>query len=610
MILITSIAIIIRSIPGWVYAAWGCDFGIYSGITNSVITSNQLFPAYSGWGSSYNEFPVLYAINAFAHWITGIDIVTLMPKLVPIFGGLTILIYYFLIWELTKNKKIAILASLLLAVLPFHVNQLSHASPLTIGHFFLLLSIYLFIKFRQSFSYLIPLFISTSLLIMSHHFSTFIYIISLSFIIFFENFYQEKWTVTIKRDIFIIIITSGLAFVYWATVATTVYNSFMNNGFTIGPIAFKSNLVIVLFYIFFFTSLGFIWLKRKKNLFIGKEKKRQTQRESFNIFIIAFVICLSLLIIFSFIKIPSLDFSFNPISIIWAMPLLIVISLGVAGFRHTRFIKNGFLIRGWILGLIILFLYGIIANFIGSSSIYPHRLLEYMMYPLALIAVYGIGSIFSDPEYQVLFSKLTNKKDFFIEYLSGKVNITQKKRLLHIFLTLLLVISLATSVYPLPTTLDQSNEIITREDLNAIDWINENLDKNKSLIASDHRLERMIESRGFKTTKDETEKIWSAEDTSECIDELIGFGKNYSKITHIFVDSIMKNDVVHIGIKKEGIHMTNETWTGGYDKILKQPFNLVYRNESMNYDSETLEPVYWAEVYEINWTYIENNYLN
>jgi len=119
----------------------------------------------------------------------------------------------------------------------------------------------------------------------------------------------------------------------------------------------------------------------------------------------------------------------------------------------------------------------------------------------------------------------------------------------------------------------------------------------------------MIESRGFKTTKDETEKIWSAEDTSEYIDELIGFGKNYSKITHIFVDSIMKNDVVHVGIRKEGIHMTNETWTGGYDKILKQPFNLVYRNESMNYDSETLEPVYWAEVYEINWTYIENSYF-
>jgi hypothetical protein len=606
---ITGIAIIIRSIPGWIYAAWGCDFGIYSGITNSVITSNELFPAYSGWGGSYNEFPVLYAINAFAHWVTGIDVVTLMPKLVPIFGGLTVLIYYFLIWELTKNKKIAIVSSLLLAVLPFHVNQLTHASPLTIGHFFLVLSMYLFIKFRRNSNYIIPLFISTCLLIMSHHFSTYIYIISLFFIIFLENFYQEKWTNTIKKDIFYILLTSGLTFAYWATIATTVYDNFMSGGFTLGPIVFNSNTIITLFYVLFFASMGFIWLKRKKSLFTGGEKNKQTARQSFNLFLIAFVVCLSLMIIFSIIKLPSLNFSFNPVSVIWAIPLLIVFSLVVAGFRHTRFIKNGFLIRGWLFGLILSFIYGFIANFIGNSSLYPHRHIEYMMYTLAIIAVYGIGSIFSDPDYKVLLSQLSNKKDLFVSYISKKVKISQKKRLIHISLTSLLVISLAISVYPLPTTLGQSSEIITTEDLNTIEWINEKIDKNLSLIASDHRLERMIESRGFNTTKDESLKIWTTENISEYIDELIGIGKNYSKITHVLVDDIMKNDVVHIGIGKEGVHMINETWTGGYDKFLKQPFNLIYRNESINLDSVTFEPVHWAEVYEINWTYIDNYYF-
>jgi hypothetical protein len=568
-----------------------------------------LFPAYSGWGGSYNEFPVLYAINAFAHWITGIDVVSLMPKLVPIFGGLTILIYYFLIWELTKNKKIAILSSLLLAVLPFHVNQLTHASPLTIGHFFLVLSIYLFIKFRQNSNYIIPLFISTILLIMSHHFSTYIYIISLFFIIFFENFYQEKWTLSIKKDIFYTLLTSGLAFAYWTTVATTVYDRFMSNGFTLGPIVFNSNLIIVLFYISFFAALGFIWLKRKKILFIGKEKKKQNAMDSLKIFLIAFVICLSFMTIFLIIKLPSLNFTLTPISVIWAIPLLFVFSLAVAGFRHTRFIKNGFLIRGWLFGLIFSFLYGVIANFVGTSSIYPHRHIEYMMYPIAVIAVYGIGSIFSDPDYKVLLSQLSNKKDLFVSYISKKVKISQKKRLIQIYFTAVLVILLAISVYPLPTALGQSSEIITREDLNTIDWMNENLDKNLSLIASDHRIERMMESQGFNTTKDESIKIWTAEDTDEYIDEILGVGKNYSRITHVFVDDIMKYDVVHIGISEEGIHMTNETCTEAYDKFSKQPFNLVYRNESMNFNSETLEPVRWVEVYEINWTYINNHYF-
>ena len=52
--LITGFAIFIRSLPAWTNAAWGCDFGIYLGLTKSVSETGMIFPAYSGWGSSYN----------------------------------------------------------------------------------------------------------------------------------------------------------------------------------------------------------------------------------------------------------------------------------------------------------------------------------------------------------------------------------------------------------------------------------------------------------------------------------------------------------------------------------------------------------------------------
>ena len=85
LIVITGVAIILRSIPAWTNAAWGCDFGIYLGLSNRFVESGgQWYNPYSGWGTSYNYFPVLYAITGFAHWVTGIDVVTLMPKLVPI----------------------------------------------------------------------------------------------------------------------------------------------------------------------------------------------------------------------------------------------------------------------------------------------------------------------------------------------------------------------------------------------------------------------------------------------------------------------------------------------------------------------------------------------
>jgi len=99
LFVITGFAIIIRSIPAWTNAAWGCDFGIYYGQALKFVESGgSWYNPYSGWGSSYNYFPVLYAITGFVHWITGIEVIVLIPKLIPIFGGLTVFIFYFIVF--------------------------------------------------------------------------------------------------------------------------------------------------------------------------------------------------------------------------------------------------------------------------------------------------------------------------------------------------------------------------------------------------------------------------------------------------------------------------------------------------------------------------------
>ena len=170
---------------------------------------------------------------------------------------------------------------------------------------------------------------------------------------------------------------------------------------------------------------------------------------------------------------------------------------------------------------------------------------------------------------------------------------------------LILIFSLAGSVYPSFKELKASEESITKEDVAIIRWMAENLDKNISLISSDHRLARMAESEGYNTTKDETVKIWSAINLTDYLDELIGIGKNHSKITHIIIDDVMKNDVVHAGYGKI-FYMINNTCTAAYDKFSNKPFELIYRNESVKKDPITLEPIHWAEIYYVNWTYLES----
>jgi hypothetical protein len=59
----------------------------------------------------------------------------------------------------------------------------------------------------------------------------------------------------------------------------------------------------------------------------------------------------------------------------------------------------------------------------------------------------------------------------------------------------------------------------------------------------------------------------------------------------------MKEKVVHVGFAKI-FYMTNES----YEKFLHQPFELLYRNVTID---EEMNLVHWAEVYKVNWTYLE-----
>ena len=277
----------------------------------------------------------------------------------------------------------------------------------------------------------------------------------------------------------------------------------------------------------------------------------------------------------------------------------------MAGFGYVYRQKNGLFICGWFLAILISLCFALITN---NSVILPDRHVEYIMAPVAVLAVYGLGGVFSDPSYKVLLSDFSIKKIKNLSKLYDRMKITKNLRFVFFFITILLVLSLASTVYVSYRSLNVAVEEITNEDSQVVIWMSENLDKNNSMIASDHRLARLAESYGFNTTKDNTFELWESENLDQYIDELLGVSKNHSRITHVIVDDKMKNDVVHVyfGIIK---YMTNETWTAAYDKFKEQPFELIYKNESKELDLKSKEPVRWAEVYSVNWTYIEETYL-
>jgi len=204
LFLILVLAILVRMIPVLTNAAWGVDLGIYYGIALRMIEKNSLIVDYNGWGDSYQYFPMLYLISLSLHILTGFDLLQIMVRVAPIIGGLTVLIFYMIVFELTRNRKISLISSALLAVAPFHVYQTSHAAPLTVGHLFMLLSLFLFIKYKENPRFLPWLMLSTVLLIISHHLTTYFYLITLAGIIVWRNF---KYDISSKKISMIFVIS-------------------------------------------------------------------------------------------------------------------------------------------------------------------------------------------------------------------------------------------------------------------------------------------------------------------------------------------------------------------------------------------------------------------
>ncbi len=571
---VTAVAILLRALPSLLNPAWGVDFGIYYGLTNSFVETKSLINPYNGWGSSYQYFPVLYAITGFAHFITGIDTIHLLPKIAPIFGGLTIPILYFIVYELFKKRSIAIISAGLLSTATFHVYQTSHAAPLTIGHFFMMISLYFFIKYIKNSQYVIPLLISTGLLIMSHHFTMYFYLISITFMLFsYVKNHSEYWKKSWQL-LGYVLFASTAAFSYWMFIATPVYEGFMN-----GKLIVSSPGVIVLYYML--TILGFYLC-----LYSQKIKAKIPQINLWNQGLSTtkkVIIAFSFLVVASLIAIrtgiPGVHISLTPLAVLYSVPMILLASFSLAGITLLNHQRNGYLVSGWILSLIGSFLFSIL-----SAKLMPDRHLEYLIVPLCIPAALSIYQLVKGHSIHEV-KTLLPQPAFIHPIDSGKPHL---RTIVISVLVASLIIANTMAAYPTIDALDSLDERVSEPCLSVLDWMDGNV-SNTSVIASDHRLSMLCWANGYDITYGETNTTWTSENLSECFMEL-----KQLNITHVLIDDIMRTNVINVQVGKY-YHMTNAS----YDKFLTSPFTLIYRNATVN---DQYEEIHWIELYEINYS--------
>lgn len=563
--ILTGFAILIRALPMYLHAAWGVDFGIYLGLTNSFVETNQLIAAYDGWGSSYNYFPILYTMAAGIHTISGLSIVQSLSVVAPIIGGLTVTVFYFTTKELTKDKKIALIAAGLLATTTFHIYQTSHAAPLVMGHFFMMLSFYFLIRFIKGKSAMIPLLGTSALLILSHHFTTYFYIISATAIILTTIANKKTEKKAAHQYILYAVLVSGMAFGYWRYVAIPVYDHFMN-----GHLFLSSIQVVLVYYLGLF--IGYIMCRKVRRIrdSITKskpEKEPQIEKRVAIYFCIMLVIALGLMIF----GIPGTHIPFNAITVIISIPLFIVLSFGIIGFSMLKRKAQGLIVFPWLLAVI-----GSLVYSVTFQELFPDRHLEYLIVPLCIAAAIAMHHYVVDTS----SDKLKKIKKISIKQYSFHLT-TQQLRWMAIIVVLL---SNAIVAYPTIDSLDMVDESISNSDIAAMEWMQENLDNETSIITSDHRLAVLSWAYGFNMSFEEVNHTWEANTTEEMMHELDAL-----KTTHVIIDDVMVDTVVNVKVGDYDF-MTNKS----YDKFKENPFTLLYRNATYGHDGQI---EHWAEIY-------------
>jgi hypothetical protein len=281
---------------------------------------------------------------------------------------------------------------------------------------------------------------------------------------------------------------------------------------------------------------------------------------------------------------------------LYSTPIIFFVGLCVLGLEYIGCIKKNYFLNGWLSAILASLTYSLLT---WNTKLYPARHIEYLMVPMCIVGAVGLKNLFYSNIDTKLFYRWKRRLSKTLIFPDKKFLYTPIRSYMFVGIVLAVILSNAVSVYPAGESLGMINETISDPCINAVEWINKNLDRNNSVIATDLRLSNFIWAEGFNATFDATNETWTATNWTDCIHDLDEKTGLHRRVSHILIDDVMREKVIYLGVWLS-VHMTNES----YEKFSRQPFELIYRNATVN---QNMEEIHWTEIYAVNWTFIEKH---
>jgi hypothetical protein len=267
------------------------------------------------------------------------------------------------------------------------------------------------------------------------------------------------------------------------------------------------------------------------------------------------------------------------------LPLLLAVGFGVyGGFVIDEKITRGFTL-GWLYPISISL---VVTTVTWHQGLFPFRHLEYIAYPFAILS--GIGMY----TYWKLLKVREEGENSEVDDDPPKKPWFSSKTFSYI-VVFILVLNLITA-YGVQKVTSRYDESISKEAFDVMDWMKDQMIGYNFTIASDHRLSQIFWAEGYNVTSDNAYVIWFSDNWTESIEELETANGSKPRIEYILIDHVMRFEGVQSNINETPKNLTDEQ----YEKFQKAPFTLIFRSENKEGDK-------WAELYFVNWVYIEEN---
>jgi hypothetical protein len=520
------------------YAVFGSDSGEYYRLTVDLVTTGTLphGAAYAGWGSAYPDFPGIFLLAGGGAGALGIDPFSALAVLIPAIAVLSVLPLFLLFRRLYPHDTVALLAAAIGSLVMPRLFSIAHPAPLALGDFLCVGALWMLVESRRDARWYVPLSLTGGALIVTHHLSSYFFVVSaLGGIFFLEMWKPGLWSRRFpSRELAFVaaFVTGTFAFWFYGTTTFTskVLDFALGNRPYIGFALFEGlGLATIVL-----AALLIRWRRahpRSTRAWVRLPTDRSLVRDAAVLSVAIFgAICVVL-----FVPVPGTAQSTTPSAILWFSPVL---ALGIFCAGSRRILspsRTGPFALAWVgaLGLsagLMIALSLVAPVFPGapalggvSSTLSPYRHVEYLFLPIALLVAVGLARL-------VTRARDRSGRRAFVAACVGVV---------------VLLAANAAIVYPPQNDFGGFEEGLTHGDAALWMWVGIATPPTWT-VATDHRLSSMIfGADGNPTTWFTTTALFTGSNWSAAAAELRSVGTPYTDrpIDLVAVDSVMYTGV-------------------------------------------------------------------